>query len=74
MRSYSTRYTIVEMCAQFRKHVRVLLTGGSGFIGSHLAERLLSRGDQVVSIDNLSTGNLDNIAEIDAYLGLKLYV
>ena len=52
------------MCAQFREHVRVLLTGGSGFIGSHLAERLLSRGDQVVSIDNLSTGNLDNIAEI----------
>tara|TARA_B100001996_G_C18665327_1_gene594663 strand:- start:1667 stop:2638 length:972 start_codon:yes stop_codon:yes gene_type:complete len=44
--------------------VRVLLTGGSGFIGSHLAERLLGRGDQVVSIDNLSTGNLGNISEI----------
>jgi len=44
--------------------VRVLLTGGSGFIGSHLAERLLGRGDKVVSIDNLSTGNLGNISEI----------
>ncbi|MED5375173.1 MAG: NAD-dependent epimerase/dehydratase family protein, partial [Candidatus Thermoplasmatota archaeon] len=33
-------------------YVKVLLTGGSGFIGSHLAERLLDRGDAVTSIDN----------------------
>ena len=52
------------MGAQCRWHVRILLTGGSGFIGSHLAERLLERGDSVVSIDNLSTGNIDNLARI----------
>tara|TARA_B100000575_G_C23072258_1_gene617666 strand:- start:276 stop:1247 length:972 start_codon:yes stop_codon:yes gene_type:complete len=44
--------------------MRVLLTGGSGFIGSHLAERLLGRGDEVVSIDNLSTGKLRNIEHL----------
>jgi len=44
--------------------VKVLLTGGSGFIGSHLAERLLDRGDAVTSIDNYSTGNLENISGI----------
>ena len=44
--------------------MRVLLTGGSGFIGSHLAERLLGRGDEVVSIDNLSTGKLRNIKHL----------
>lgn len=43
-----------------------LLTGGSGFIGSHLAECLLARGDSVIVLDNLATGrlsNLDNVAE-----------
>jgi len=42
--------------------MRVLITGGAGFIGSHLSERLLSLGHQVVAIDDLSTGSLDNIA------------
>ena len=63
-KSYSTLYTIVEMSVHCRENMRVLLTGGSGFIGSHLAEKLLDRGDWVVSIDNLSTGNLGNIADI----------
>ena len=63
-KSYSTLYTIVEMSVHSREHMRVLLTGGSGFIGSHLAEKLLDRGDSVVSIDNLSTGNLGNIVDI----------
>ena len=40
--------------------MRILLTGGSGFIGSHLAERLLKDNHEVVSIDNLSTGSLEN--------------
>lgn len=41
--------------------MRYLITGGAGFIGSHLAERLLDRGDRVVLLDNLSTGSVDNI-------------
>jgi len=42
--------------------VKALITGGAGFIGSHLAERLLKDGQEVVVIDNLSTGSLKNIA------------
>ena len=41
--------------------MKVLITGGAGFIGSHLADRLLARGDQVLVIDNYSTGRRDNL-------------
>jgi UDP-glucose 4-epimerase len=41
-----------------------LITGGAGFIGSHLAERLLDRGDHVVLLDNLSTGSVENIRHL----------
>jgi UDP-glucose 4-epimerase len=41
--------------------VRTLVTGGAGFIGSHLADALLARGDEVVILDNLSTGKRDNV-------------
>jgi dTDP-glucose 4,6-dehydratase len=41
---------------------RILLTGGAGFVGSHLCEALLGRGAEVVVVDNLVTGNLDNLA------------
>src|SRR5207302_1118282 len=40
---------------------RSLITGGAGFVGSHLAEELLQRGDEVFVIDDLSTGRIDNI-------------
>lgn len=43
---------------------RVLITGGAGFIGSHLAEALLAQGATVMVIDDLSTGSLDNIAHL----------
>src|SRR5215813_8845814 len=46
--------------------MRVLITGGAGFIGSHLADRLLARGDQVVVIDNYATGRRDNLAPHDS--------
>lgn len=42
--------------------MKVLITGGSGFIGSHIAERFVSEGHEVVIVDNLSTGRLENIA------------
>lgn len=44
--------------------MRFLITGGAGFIGSHLAEQLLARGDRVVLLDNLSTGSMDNIRHL----------
>jgi UDP-glucose 4-epimerase len=44
-----------------------LITGGAGFIGSHLAERLLERGDQVMLMDNLSTGSMENIRHLKKY-------
>lgn len=43
---------------------RVLVTGGAGFIGSHLVELLLARGDDITVIDNLSTGRLSNLASV----------
>ncbi len=43
---------------------RVVVTGGAGFLGSHLCRALLARGDQVVAVDNLVTGTLDNLAGI----------
>ncbi|MDP9404645.1 MAG: SDR family oxidoreductase [Actinomycetota bacterium] len=44
--------------------MRVVVAGGAGFLGSHLCDRLLERGDEVVAIDNLLTGRLDNIARL----------
>ncbi len=48
---------------------RVVVTGGAGFLGSHLCERLLDRGDQVVAIDNLITGNVANIEHLFGHRG-----
>jgi len=44
--------------------MRALITGGAGFIGSHLADALIARGDSVTIVDNLSTGSLKNIAHL----------
>ncbi|HEY6356687.1 MAG TPA: NAD-dependent epimerase/dehydratase family protein, partial [Vicinamibacterales bacterium] len=51
--------------------MRALLTGGAGFVGSHLAEALLDRGDQVVVIDNLSTGSMENIGHLKGRAGFE---
>jgi dTDP-glucose 4,6-dehydratase len=44
--------------------MRILITGGAGFIGSHLCDYLLERGHEVIAMDNLSTGSTDNIAHL----------
>ena len=44
--------------------MRVLITGGAGFVGSHLAERLLAAGNEVVVVDNYFTGSKDNVAQL----------
>ncbi len=46
--------------------MRYLITGGAGFIGSHLARKLLAEGHEVYIIDNLSTGSMDNILDLKA--------
>src|ERR1700747_3079736 len=50
-----------------RARLVYLITGGAGFIGSHLAERLLELGDQVLLMDNLSTGSMENIRHLKKY-------
>ena len=44
--------------------MRILITGGAGFIGSHLCDRFLAEGHQVIAMDNLSTSTIDNIAHL----------
>ena len=43
--------------------MRALVTGGAGFIGSHICQELLSRGHQVLAVDNLASGRLENFEE-----------
>lgn len=54
--------------------IRALITGGAGFIGSHLAERLLRQGYQVTIIDNLSTGRLENIQLLESQANYRYAV
>jgi UDP-glucose 4-epimerase len=51
--------------------VRALITGGAGFIGSHLAERLLADGHEVLILDNLSTGSIENITHLKGRPGFS---
>jgi len=54
--------------------MKILVTGGAGFIGSHLAEKLLESGHEVFLIDNLWTGRLDNLSRIQNHKRLHLVV
>ena len=49
--------------------MRALITGGAGFIGSHLAETLIERGDDVTVIDDISTGSFNNIKHLTESVG-----
>ena len=52
------------------EHKKILVCGAGGFIGSHLAESLIARGDEVVIIDNQSTGSITNLKNIDSRVKL----
>jgi nucleoside-diphosphate-sugar epimerase len=54
--------------------VRALITGGAGFIGSHLSEALLAEGHDVLILDNLSTGSIDNIAHLKGRRGFEYFI
>ena len=51
--------------------MKVFITGGAGFIGSHLATRFLERGDRVLLLDDLSTGSMDNLAHLAGREGFE---
>jgi UDP-glucose 4-epimerase len=54
--------------------VRALVTGGAGFIGSHLSDALLAQGHDVLILDNLSTGSIDNIAHLKGRPGFEYFI
>ena len=52
--------------------MKYLITGGAGFIGSHLAEKLLALGHEVTSLDDLSTGRKENLKNLEGASGFNL--
>jgi UDP-glucose 4-epimerase len=60
---------VTSACYKSRMHF--LITGGAGFIGSHLAERLLGQGDRVTVLDDLSTGRAENVARLRDAAGFQ---
>jgi dTDP-glucose 4,6-dehydratase len=54
--------------------MRVVIAGGAGFLGSHISDWLLARGDEVVALDDLSTGSHDNLAQLEGHPRFSLVV
>ena len=54
--------------------MKALITGGAGFIGSHLSEALIAHGHEVLVLDNLSTGSFDNIAHLKGRRGFEYFI
>lgn len=53
--------------------MKALVTGGAGFIGSHICKRLVKDGHQVVAIDNLSNGSMENLKELEGNSQFTFY-
>ena len=49
--------------------MKILVTGGAGFIGSHIVEYLVQRGDSVTVVDNLNTGKIENLKSVFKKIG-----
>lgn len=56
------------------RRLRALITGGAGFLGSHLAEALLKLDHEVLILDDLSTGNAENVHELKSYSGMRYFI
>ncbi|MCQ9207386.1 MAG: GDP-mannose 4,6-dehydratase, partial [Omnitrophica bacterium] len=54
--------------------MKILITGGAGFIGSHLARALVKKHHKVYAIDNLSTGSIENIKDLTAHKNFRFYM
>ena len=61
------------MARNYNMRKRVMVTGGAGFLGSHLADRLLEAGHEVLCVDNLFTGTKDNIAHLHSEPELRVH-
>lgn len=64
----------IDVVVYTLRTVKIFITGGAGFIGSHLAEALLARGDEVWVVDNLSTGHKENVAHLRSNKKFQLIV
>ena len=53
--------------------MKILVTGGAGFIGSHLCKRLLKNGNKIICLDNMSTGSYENIGDLFDNCNFKFY-
>ena len=54
--------------------MKILITGGAGFIGSHLSDKLIAEGHEITVIDDLSTGRYSNIAHLEDKAGFRLII
>src|SRR5207253_853035 len=60
-------------CESRRKQMTSLVTGGAGFVGSHLLEALVERGERVIVLDDLSTGSVENVRELRQHARVQCF-
>ena len=74
MRDDRRRPCAISADERTRRECERFITGGAGFIGSHLSEALLEQGHEVLVLDNLSTGSIDNIAHLKGRAGFEYFI